>query len=315
MNLDAVIKECVPLNLLVEKQTEFRMKKLLVTGASGFLGWNICQTAKNAWKTFGTVFSHRVENAGVNIMRIDLTDYKELRKLFQDIHPDAVIHTAAKSDPNFCQTHRIESQKINVDASINVAALCADHKIPCVFTSTDLVFDGLNAPYREEDPVCPVNFYGEQKVLAEKGMLKYHPVVAVCRMALMFGIPGPGAKSFIQPMIEAMRAGRELRLFVDEFRTPISVKAAVCGIFLALGKVSGLLHLGGIERISRYDFGKLLMDTLGIHEARLIPCRQQDVVVAAPRPPDVSLDSSKAFALGFKQVPLPEEFKKLRGVV
>jgi len=289
---------------------------MLVTGASGFLGWNICQMAKNEWAIFGTVFSHHVEIAGVNIVKVDLTDFDALKKIFQEIRPDAVIHTAAKSEPNFCQTHRTESQKINVDASINIAGLCADFRIPCVFTSTDLVFNGLNAPYREEDTVCPVNYYGEQKVLAEEGMLKYHPMVAVCRMALMFGIPGsPCVKSFIQPMIEAVREGRELRLFVDEFRTPISVKDAVFGLFLALEKVRGLLHLGGIERISRYDFGKLLMDTLGIREAMLISCRQKDVVMAAPRPPDVSLDSSKAFALGFKPLPLSEELNGMCGIV
>lgn len=107
------------------------------------------------------------------------------------IKPDAVIHTAAKSDPNYCQLNRNESKKLNVDASINIAKLCAEYSIHCVFTSTDLVFNGLNAPYREEYPVCPVNFYGEQKVLAEEGMLKYHPMVAICRMALMFGITGP----------------------------------------------------------------------------------------------------------------------------
>lgn len=291
------------------------MKRLLVTGASGFLGWNICQTAKREWEIFGTVFSHYVEISGVKIMKVDLTNFKELKKLFHKIRPDGVIHTAAKSDPNFCQVNRAESQKINVDASINIAGLCADYRIPCVFTSTDLVFNGLNAPYREEDPVCPVNFYGEQKVLAEKGMLKYHSMVAVCRMALMFGIPGPGAKSFIQPMIEAMKDGRELRLFVDEFRTPISVQAAVFGIFLALEKVRGLLHLGGIERISRYDFGKLLTETFDMCKARLIPCRQKDMVMPAPRPPDVSLDSSKAFALGFNPSPLSEEIKKLCGIV
>ncbi|GAN32139.1 MAG: NAD(P)-dependent oxidoreductase [Candidatus Brocadia sp. AMX2] len=291
------------------------MKKLLVTGASGFLGWNICQAAKNKWKTFGTVFSHPVGIAGVNIVKINLADFYELKKLFQETNPDAVIHTAANSDPNFCQIHRTESQKINVAASVHIAALCADYNIPCVFTSTDLVFNGLNAPYREEDPVCPVNFYGEQKVLAEKGMLKYHPLVAICRMALMFGISGPGAKSFIQPMTETMREGRELRLFVDEFRTPVSGKTAVSGIFLALEKARGLLHLGGIERISRYDFGKLLMETLNIREARLIPSRQKDVVMPAPRPPDVSLDSSKAFALGFKPFLLSEELNGLRGIV
>ncbi|MDN3514015.1 MAG: NAD(P)-dependent oxidoreductase [Candidatus Brocadia sp.] len=291
------------------------MKKLLVTGASGFLGWNICQTAKGRWEISGTVFSHHVEIAGVNIVKADLTDFKALKHLFQKIRPDAVIHTAAISDPNFCQIHRTESQKINVDASVNIAALCADYRIPCVFASTDLVFNGLNAPYREEDPVCPVNVYGEQKVLAEEGMIRCNPAVIVCRMALMFGIPGPAAKSFIQPMIRAMGEGQELRLFVDEFRTPVGVKAAVSGLFLALEKARRLLHLGGIERISRYNFGKLLMETLDIHDARLAPCSQKDVVMAAPRPPDVSLDSTKARALGFKPLPLTEEFRELCGFI
>jgi len=291
------------------------MKKLLVTGASGFLGWNICQTVKKEWEIFGTIFSRPVEISGVNILKIDLTDFKELKNLFQEICPDAVIHTAAKSDPSFCQINKTESHKINVDVPITIAKLCADSSIPCVFTSTDLVFNGLNAPYREEDPVCPVNIYGEQKVSAEEGMLKHYPGVAICRMALMFGTSWHGAKSFIHPMIEAMREGRELQLFVDEFRTPVSVKTAVSGILLTIEKVRGLIHLGGIERISRYDFGMLLMNMLNIQKAKLSPCRQRDVVMPAPRPPDVSLDSTKAFAMGFKPLSLTEELKALRGIV
>ncbi len=288
------------------------MKKLLITGASGFLGWNICQTAKGKWEIFGTVFSHPEKITGVNTLKVDLTDFRELKHTFQMVQPDAVIHTAAKSRPDFCQINRIESQKINVDAAINIAKLCADYSIPCVFTSSDLVFNGLRAPYREEDRVCPISFYGEQKVLAEEGMIQGYPKVAICRMALMFGTPGPCAASFIQPMIKAMKEGKELPLFVDEFRTPMSVKAAVQGIFLALKKVSGILHLGGIERISRYNFGKLTADILGIHKARLLPYRQKDFGTAAPRSPDVSLNSTKALALGFKPLPLKEELRKLR---
>ena len=146
-------------------------------------------------------------------------------------------------------------------------------------------------------------------------MLKHCPGVAICRMALMFGISRLGAKSFIQPMIAAMRKSRVLRLFVDEFRTPISVKAAISGIFLALEKVRGLIHLGGVDRISRYDFGRLLMDILDIQTAKVLPCEQKDIVMAAPRPQDVSLDSSKVFALGFKPLSLIEELKALRGVI
>jgi len=276
------------------------------------LGWNICQAAKQSWEIFGTVLSHYGDIAGIKISRVDLTDFEAVKKIFQEIRPDAVIHTAAKSDPNFCQTHWVESRKINVDASVNIAGLCADYRIPCVFTSTDLVFNGLNAPYREGDTVCPVNVYGEQKVLAEEGMMKRHPMTAICRLSLMFGIPGPGSSSFIQPMIEAMRAGRELQLFVDEFRTPVSVTAAGAGIFLSLEKVHGLVHIGGKERVSRYEFGKLLMNTLNISDARLIPTRQRDMIMAAPRPPDISLDSTKASSLGFKTLPLSDELRKAR---
>lgn len=287
------------------------MKRLLITGVSGFLGWNVCQIAKERWQIFGTTFSHPLEIEGVNIIRIDLRDFKELRRLFKEIRPDAVIHTAGAADPNFCQTHRMETQRINVDASINIACLCADYSIPCVFTSSDIVFDGLNPPYKEDDPVSPVNFYGEQKVMAERGMLRYYPEVAICRMPLMFGVAPPTASSFIQPMIKAMMEGDDLRLFIDEIRTPTSGETAGNGLLLALEKVHGIIHLGGIERISRYDFGRLLSDVMGIKDAKLIPCRQADIPMPAPRPPDTSLDSSKAFSIGFKPLPLLEELHRV----
>ncbi|MBI4847490.1 MAG: NAD(P)-dependent oxidoreductase [Nitrospirae bacterium] len=288
------------------------MKRLLVTGASGFLGWNICNTSKKDREVYGTVFSHPVEIDGANIVRVDLTDFNDLKKLFNEVRPDAVIHTAAASDPNYCQKNKDVSRKINVDASANIAGLCSDHKIPCAFTSTDLVFDGLNAPYREGDPVCPVNIYGEQKVLAEQEMLKRYPDTAVCRMVLMFGLPSPVSESFIQTWIRLMRGGKELRLFVDEFRNPVSAETAVQGLFIALEKVKGIIHLGGIERISRYELGSLLRNVLGLHEAKLIQYRQRDIVMAAPRPPDVTLDSAKAYTLGFSPLSLRDELQKIR---
>ena len=88
---------------------------------------------------------------------------------------------------------------------------------------------------------------------------------------------------------------------------PVSVKAAVSGIFLVLEKVSVLLHLGGVERISRCDFSWLLRDVLDIQTAKVLPCKQEDIVIAAPRLPDISLDSSKAFAMSFKPLSLTEE--------
>jgi len=291
------------------------MKKLLITGASGFLGWNLCQVAKSNWDVYGTYFSHSLEISGVTPLKVDLRDFEAVKRIFQEIQPSAVIHAAAQSSPNFCQNYPQESQLINVTASCNLAGLCADYSIPCVFTSTDLVFDGLNPPYRETDAVCPVNCYGEQKVMAEEGMLKRYPLTAVCRMPLMFGVATPPATSFMQPFIQTLREGKELSLFSDEFRTPASGKTAAMGLFLALEKVKGIIHLGGKESISRYDFGRLLTEVLQLPEAGLKACRQKDVKMAAPRPVDVSLDSSKAFELGYAPLSLREELEALRSEV
>jgi dTDP-4-dehydrorhamnose reductase len=289
------------------------MKKLLITGASGFLGWHLCQVAQQNWEVYGLYHSHPLAMSGIHPIQMDLTDFQALQSLFQQIQPDAVIHTAAQSSPNLCQTQPEASYAINVAASINLAELCANAAIPYVFTSTDLVFDGRNAPYRESDRVCPVNRYGEHKVAAEQGILAHYPAAAVCRMPLMFGA-APTAPSFIQPFIQQLRSHQILKLFTDEIRTPVGGFTAAQGLLLALEKVQGIIHLGGKERISRYDFGQLMVEILELPGEKILPCRQADVPMAAPRPPDVSMDSSLAFSLGYQTQTIREELAALKGL-
>ena len=288
------------------------MKKLLITGVSGFLGWHLGQLAQLEWEVYGTYHSHFLEVPDIKMVKVNLTDFQELKGIFNDIKPDAVIHTAAQSQPNYCQLHSQESDKINVTASCDIAGLCADNSLPLVFTSTDLVFDGLNAPYQEIDQVSPVNIYGEQKVEAEAGILKVYPQAAICRMPLMFGRETPTAKSFIQQFIQILKDGKELSLFIDEFRTPVSANTAAKGLLLALEKVNGIIHLGGKERISRYEFGKILVEILQLPNDKLKSCFQADIKMAAARPKDVSLDSSKAFALGYQSLSVREELEILK---
>jgi dTDP-4-dehydrorhamnose reductase len=286
------------------------MKKLLITGASGFLGWHLCQIAKQQkWEVFGTYAHHFLKIPDVKILKVDLTAYQELKEIFDKIKPDAVIHTAAQSQPNYCQLHPQESYTINVTATCDIARLCADHFLPFAFTSTDLVFDGLKPPYKETDEVAPVNIYGEQKVKAEIEILKVYPQATICRMPLMFGKETPTAKSFIQGFIQTLKEGKELSLFRDEFRTPVSANTAAKGILLALEKVNGIIHLGGKEKISRYDFGKILVEVMQLSDDKLKSCLQADVKMAAPRPKDVSLDSSKAFSLGYQPLSVREELE------
>lgn len=287
------------------------MKKLLVTGVSGLLGWNICRTIPlQEWEVSGICFSHEVGLPGMDMLRMDLRDPEAIEALFQDVRPDAVIHTAAVSDPEFCQTRGIESFGINVEVPVRLARLCRMRSIPFAFTSSDLVFNGLNPPYRERDPVCPVSRYGEQKVEAEKGILAAYPDAAVCRMPLMFGIPGSGFRGIL-PLLRAMRTGTPLRLFVDEYRTPVSAKSAAEGILIALQSEGGVLHLGGPERISRYHLGRAIAEVFEEKGAVLVGCKQGDVATSAPRPPDVSMDSSRAFELGFRPAPLRDQIREL----
>lgn len=288
------------------------MKKLLITGASGFLGWHLCQQASQEWDVYGTYLSHSLEIPGTKLVKLNLTDLTELKKVFQEIQPSAVIHTAAQSQPNFCQTNREESLLINVTASLNIVELCADNSIPYVFTSTDLVFDGKKGFYKETDRVNPVNIYGEHKVMAEVGILACYPQAAICRMPLMFGNATPTATSFVQSFLKTLQEGKELKLFVDEFRTPVSALTAAQGLLLAVEKVRGIIHLGGKERISRYDFGRALVEIFEIPAAKIEASRQKDVKMAAPRASDVSLDSSKAFELGYTPLSLQEQLLQVR---
>lgn len=283
------------------------MQKLLITGASGFLGWHLCELASEKWDIYGTYFSHYLEIPGAKLVKVDLTDFTKLKSVFEEIQPSAVIHTAALSQPNYCQIHQEESHSINVTASLNIARLCADNSIKCVFTSTDLVFDGKKGFYKETDSVNPVNIYGEHKVMAEVGMLQRYPQAAICRMPLMFGNATPTATSFLQSFIKTLQEGKELKLFTDEFRTPVNGKTAAEGLLLALNKVQGIIHLGGKERISRYDFGRLLVEIFEISDAKIQASQQKDVKMAAPRASDVSLDSSKAFELGYAPLSLREQ--------
>ena len=291
------------------------MQKLLVTGASGFLGWNLCQLAVHDWEVYGTTFAKTIAIPGMTMVAIDLTDLAALKRLFQTLQPDAVIHLAAQSNPNLCETQPEASHRLNVTVSVNLAELCADRGLPYAFASSEMVFDGLQAPYQEDDRVSPINRYGEQKALAEVEILDRYPNAVVCRLPLMFGAVPSTASSFIQPFIQALKTGKELTLFTDEFRTPVGGTTAAKGLLLALQTTQGRLHLGGKERVSRYEFGCLMADVLALPTDSIRACRQQDVPMAAKRPPDLSLDNSKALALGYAPLPLREALTALKGTV
>jgi dTDP-4-dehydrorhamnose reductase len=289
------------------------MKRLFVTGASGFLGWNVCRAAAAGagWNVHGAYLSHPLTIDAVTLIRLDLQDPLAVQGALEKIRPDAVVHCAAMPDPNICEQRPGDSYNVNVQASIALAAACGRKGISLVYTSTDLVFDGEHAPYRETDPQGPLSVYGRHKAVAEKGMREAYCGVTICRTPVMFGDPGPCSKSFIQPQIAALRQGKQVKYFCDEVRTPVSGKTAAQGLLMGIEHPGETLHLGGPQCISRYEFGLLLCAAIGAPASLAVPVPLTQNTAPAPRPRDVSLVSDKAFALGYAPKPLEEQLREL----
>lgn len=288
------------------------MDKLLITGVSGFLGWNLSNEASKRYKVYGTVHKNSVTSDSISLYKCDITDEIQVDKLINKIQPDYIIHTAAISQPAECEKNALFSETINTTASINIAKICQRSSIPIIFTSSDMVFDGEDAPYDEYSTKKPKNIYGNQKSRAEDGILKTHPTAAICRMPLMFGPSSPFSESFIQPIIRNLKKNIETAYFNDEFRTPISVWD-VSDFFLSkIGEFTGVLNLGGNERISRYDFSKKVAEVGNYSTSLVKGNRQQDVNLQAPRPRDLTMKNNLAKSFGFNPRPLTESLERLK---
>lgn len=277
--------------------------RLLLTGASGFLGFNIINQAKENYQVLGTVNGHPYSaNSGLQQTRIDITDKTALRNLVRESCPHAIIHTAAVSDINKCQQNPNDTAILNVEIAILLAKLAAELSIPFVFTSTDLVYNGAEGNYSETDAVSPINKYGEQKVLAEEGIRLAYPEAAICRMPLMYGIGGPASKNFFIPLMTKIRNKEAIGLFTDEYRSILAATDAVSGLMLAAAGLKGTYNFGGNEKLSRYGLGLLIAEALQLREPSIQAIKQADIPMAAPRPKDVSLNNTKAREMGFAPV-------------
>ena len=298
-----------------KQSTNSSLPRLLITGASGFLGWHLCRQACKNWQIFGTFLTHPIEISGVSCQAIDLTDKAAVQQYLQELQPDAVIHTAALSKPNQCEEKPELSFLANVEATRNLAEFCGEHQIPLVFTSSEKVFDGRSAPYLETDPPSPINVYGRHKVKAERLIRKLHPGAVICRMPLMYGPPSPKTNSFVQSFIQTLQAQKPLYLFLDEYRCPAYVEDAANGLLLTLEKGMGVFHLGGPERINCYDFGLLLAEVFGLDASYIHRCYQNDISMPAARPADLTTLNDKAYAIGYSPRNVRDGLISLRHVM
>jgi dTDP-4-dehydrorhamnose reductase len=275
------------------------------------LGHALCLAARQQWSVYGVFNRHRPVIDGIQPMQADLTVTGTLAELVRSVRPRAIVHAAAMADVGYCQQHPGTSAVINTQVPAALAKLCKQEGISFVHTSTDLVFDGKQAPYKETDPTVPLGVYARQKVRAEQAVLQAYPGALVCRLPLMVGLMHCPTYHFCYRMLHAIAHGKELDLFFDEYRTPVDTDSAAAGILLVMGKSSGLLHLGGRTRLSRYELGVLMAEAMEVKPAMVRPISVTAVRSGAARAPDVSLDSRLAYSLGYDPMALSDYLRRL----
>ena len=290
------------------------MKRLLITGASGFLGWHCCHHENKGWEVIGT------STTATNILppnlpkySLDLTDQNGLWAAIKEVKPDAIFHLAAHSGTNYCEKHPEAARSLNVTATTHLAEMCADRKIKLLFTSSEQVFDGEKGSYVESDQPNPRNKYGEQKLEAENAIQKVIPEAIIVRIAVLYGKSSNTSANFLTQWLDAWGKSLSITAFYDEVRQFLSAKNCTESFFHLLEQgAEGIFHLGGREPMDRYQFANLIKDILCLENAKIIKKSQKEIKMDAFRPADLSLVCSKIKGTGFKLATSTEELRRLK---
>src|SRR5438552_2158723 len=271
-------------------------RNLLVTGGHGFVAGSVLAQAGGDWLVHAASRGPEPNHGGAWQWHVcDPSAPHQLTRLFREIEPHAIIHTAALADIDFCQTHPELAHAVNVDLPRHLVELCADTNTRLIFCSTDTIFDGEHAPYREEDRPGPVNLYADTKVEAEQLVSRLGAKAVVARLALVFGLPVLGAgNSFLAKMIATLKAGGTVGMSEHEVRTPVDVITVGRALLeLAASDHSGIFHLAGLSRVNRFELAQAAAIRFGFPKHVVI---QQPIAAnpgRAKRPRDVSLDTHK----------------------
>ncbi len=263
-----------------------------VTGAAGLIGHYLVQLAPRCAPGWRVV--------GLTRADLDLCDAAAVRRRFAADRPTLVLHCAALSRSPACEADPALAWRVNVEATAALAEVAAGAQV--VFFSTDLVFDGRRGQYTEAEAPNPLGVYAATKAAAEARVLA-HPRALVIRTSLNGGTSLGGDRAFNEQMRRSWQAGRAVRLYTDEFRSPIHAAVTARVVWeLALQGLTGLYHVAGAERLSRWEIGRLVAARWPQLHPQIEAASVRDHP-GPPRPPDTSLNCARAQArLSF---PLP----------
>ena len=270
------------------------MRRLLVTGATGFVGSHLLYRARHHWKACGTFCNNRNTPSWVDTVHFDLArDNPSL--LLDTASPSRVVHTAALARTEACHHDPESAHQVNVTGTERLAAACVVRNIPFIFLSTDMVFDGQDPPYSEISKPNPQTEYGKSKLAAEKAVLARDPSSTIVRTNLVYGKGLGWSTSFSGNVLKTLEKEGTIALFEDQFRSPISVRNLVDVLLEMVENPPGkLFHVSGSDRVSRLEFGRALARVNGLDPDMVTGNRMADHDSDIPYPKDTSFDISLA---------------------
>jgi dTDP-4-dehydrorhamnose reductase len=165
-----------------------------------------------------------------------------------------------------------------------------------------LVFDGRKGNYTETDAVNPITLYAETKIAAEKIILKNSRHLIV-RTSINGGVSRAGNRGFNEQLKLSLQNSSGMKLFTDEFRSPIPAVETARAVWELVNKnCAGLFHVAGAEKLSRLQIGKLLIKRWPEVKAKIESGSAKDFP-GLPRALDTSLDISKTQKVLSKPLP------------
>ena len=267
--------------------------KFLVTGAAGLIG---SQTVKDLTQQNHTAYSCYHDQKplqGIPTL-LDLSDSNKIIQTLHETKPDRIIHLAAMTGVDLCESKKELATIINTKATETLAKQAAKQNIFFLYVSTDYVFNGINGMKKEDDTTNPLGFYGKSKLEGELTLNQLASNWCIARTSTPFGIHST-KKSFPLWVKENLEAKKEIPVLIDQFTSPTYVpNLSKMLIEITTRQITGILHVSGATRISRYALAELVADKLHLDKSLLIPTKIDTMNWKAQRPKDSSLNTSLA---------------------
>lgn len=266
-------------------------KTILVTGGTGLLGKGMEETAPGEVRLVSVhQRDYRIPGSRAEQIVLDLRDKRAVDALFAERRFDAVVHAAGIASVDFVEKNYAESLESNIVSTLNVTAACRRADIHLVYVSTNAVFDGTRGPYRESDPVNPINKYGRLKVECERLVQETLKHWTIVRPILMYGWNHAETRSNPATWIREKLGRREsVSLVTDVHENPLFNVQCGRALWATIERrPEGIIHFAGADRVDRFQFGLAVAEAFGLDASLLKPVTSAAFPGIAARPPDTT---------------------------